>query len=77
MHEECGLEIENKDLQHRGILTFIWDDDKSSTAVPWEVHVFGVDTYSGKPHRTDEMDPHWFLPEDVPFDLMWADDRHW
>ena len=26
---------------------------------------------------TDEMAPAWFLPAQVPYDKMWADDIHW
>ena len=77
LYEECGLHVESQDLRHRGILTFIWDDDATTASMPWEVHVFSASVFKGKPTRSDEMDPRWFLPREIPFDLMWADDRHW
>ncbi len=39
--------------------------------------VFRVSAFEGQPVRTDEMEPLWFEPGQVPFEKMWADDIHW
>jgi hypothetical protein len=75
LHEECSLQVAAKNLIHRGILTFVWDDQLDS--LPWEVHVFAARTFTGTPKASEEMEPHWFSTNELPFDLMWADDKHW
>lgn len=44
---------------------------------PARAAVFYVAEFNGTPMRSDEMDPLWFAPEDVPFHQMWADDVYW
>lgn len=39
--------------------------------------VFRVSEFHGQPVTTDEMEPIWFEPQQVPFERMWADDIHW
>lgn len=41
------------------------------------VEIFSVDSYSGEITENDEMEPKWFRFEDIPYDSMWEDDRHW
>ena len=41
------------------------------------VHAFRADQHTGTPTETDEATPHWFSPDAIPFDDMWADDRVW
>lgn len=33
--------------------------------------------FEGEPHETDEAIPLWFPVEALPYDEMWADDKHW
>jgi hypothetical protein len=41
------------------------------------VHVFAAVSWTGVPAETEEMRPRWFDAAEIPFDEMWADDRHW
>ncbi len=41
------------------------------------IHVFRADDIEGDPRETDEADPLWVPIDAVPYDRMWADDRHW
>lgn len=41
------------------------------------IHVFRSDTLIGDPVETDEAVPHWAPIDQIPYDRMWADDRHW
>ncbi|MAS92701.1 MAG: NUDIX hydrolase [Verrucomicrobiales bacterium] len=39
--------------------------------------VFHGTEFSGIPTETREAKPEWFRFDEVPYDRMWADDRHW
>ncbi|MBI1755446.1 8-oxo-dGTP diphosphatase [Candidatus Azambacteria bacterium] len=71
LREESGIAPTN--ISQRGALTFVFTGDP----VALEVHVFAVGEYEGEPHETEEMRPQWFLHSEIPFDLMWPDDRYW
>lgn len=40
-------------------------------------YVFRAGGYEGTPAATPEADPFWQPVDDLPYDRMWADDRHW
>ena len=40
-------------------------------------HVFVASEFDGTPTATDEAIPRWTPIEEIPYDLMWADDRFW
>jgi mutator protein MutT len=40
-------------------------------------HVYTVTTWEGEPQETGEMRPQWFALQDIPYDIMWPDDRLW
>ena len=42
-----------------------------------EVNIFKADKFEGKPTESEEMKPQWFHVDEIPFDVMWPDDRHW
>ena len=42
-----------------------------------QVHVFLTKNWEGEPIETEEMAPKWFKIEEIPFDQMWDDDKHW
>ena len=71
LEEEAG--VTSGALERVGILRFNFDDQPK----PWEVHVFATDEIQGEPVETDEMAPAWWGYDEVPFDKMWADDKHW
>ncbi len=39
--------------------------------------VFTATGYEGTPTETDEATPLWTPLDQIPYDRMWADDRHW
>jgi len=71
MLEEVGLVAEQ--LEPFGVLEFSFQQNDETL----EVHVFRVLAYRGQPQESDEMAPRWFALNEIPFDEMWADDRHW
>jgi len=39
--------------------------------------VFLAHDFEGEPQETDEALPFWISLDAIPYDKMWADDRHW
>lgn len=39
--------------------------------------VFFADSHRGEPRDTEEAFPFWCAQEEIPFNEMWEDDRHW
>ncbi len=56
----------------RGELSFVFTDGYSL-----HVYVFLADGFEGTVGATEEADPFWCHLDDIPFDRMWEDDRHW
>lgn len=40
-------------------------------------HVFRAEDFEGEPGETDEAVPVWTPLDELPYDRMWEDDRHW
>jgi len=82
--EESGLVA--KTIVQYGVqyATFTERTDMSDLSAPADrarrrltIHLFRVDDFSGEPIETREMKPQWFAVDDIPYDLMWADDKYW
>jgi 8-oxo-dGTP pyrophosphatase MutT (NUDIX family) len=41
------------------------------------VHTFIAHQWQGEPTESEEMSPSWFAFNNIPYDNMWDDDRHW
>ena len=59
-------------IEDRGVLHFQFADGYSL-----ECAVFLAIDLDGEPVETIEAAPFWVKVEAVPYDEMWADDRHW
>ncbi|MCF7872337.1 alpha/beta hydrolase [Candidatus Woesearchaeota archaeon] len=66
-------EIENIELEQKGIIEF----DLPKEEKMLEVHVYEITNYEGTPKETEEMKPKWFNINEIPYDEMWPDDKHW
>jgi 8-oxo-dGTP diphosphatase / 2-hydroxy-dATP diphosphatase len=71
VQEECGLMLQ--DFEKRGVLEFEFQGQPEIL----EVHVFASQNFEGIPVESEEMRPAWFGIEEIPFDSMWPDDKHW
>ena len=69
--EEAGIVVEN--LEQFGTLEFSWEGKPEIL----EVHIFKVNEFSGEPEESEEMKPQWFKIDQIPYELMWPDDRYW
>ena len=41
------------------------------------VHIFIVNSYEGIEKETEEMSPKWFNTNEIPFNEMWDNGKHW
>ena len=71
VQEEVGLVL--KDFEKRGVLELVYQNDDTIH----ETHIFCARDFKGDPIETEEMKPQWFSIDDIPFDTMWPDDKHW
>ena len=74
LFEESGLSAREEDLECVALFDFQFPFDESLTHVSY---VYFLRTFTGIVEETDEMEPHWFKPEDVPYAHMWDGDRRW
>lgn len=69
--EETGAHASS--LEPAGSLRFHFVGDP----VVLRCHLFRGSAIKGEPKETEEMRPAWFSHSEVPYDIMWPDDRHW
>ncbi len=69
-HEELGIIV--LDATEHGELRFQFRDGLSLHCA-----VFRATDFEGEPRETDEAVPLWTPLDQIPYDEMWADDRHW
>lgn len=69
--EEAGIEV--RDVSKVGHIEFTFEGDP----VILDVHIFRATDFFGEPQESEEMKPAWFSLDNIPFENMWPDDRHW
>ena len=67
------VDIVPASFQKVGILEFSFAGDDELL----EVHVFRINSFTGTPIETEEMNPAWFEIAAIPFSQMWLDDKFW
>ena len=68
------ISITPDDPQCRGILRFYFG---KKAKADWYVYVFVAANFSGTPSESREAFPQWYPISEIPYDLMWEDDRYW
>jgi len=71
LYEEAGIMA--RAVEKRGVMDFTFE----VAVAPFAIHVFAVNSFAGEPRETGEMQPQWFALSEIPYEAMWADDRHW
>ena len=69
--EEVGITVSNLSL--RGILRF--HDIENGFDMLGYAFVAGL--FTGIPRKTDEANPFWCHRAEIPYELMWDDDKLW
>lgn len=72
--EETGLTVSN--LFYHGLMNF---HNNGKEEVDFMMHLFSTKSFSGKlKERSDDGgEVKWFRLDELPWNEMWADDRHW
>ena len=72
--EEIGVMINPIDMKKVGNIEFHFKDKPE-----WNqhMHIFLIRDWEGEPKESDEMMPKWYSYNDIPYDSMWLDDKHW
>lgn len=70
LKEEAGIEAE--DLALAGDLEFEIPGEETH-----HVQVYRARSFSGEVSESEEMKPEWFGLQEIPYQQMWAADRHW
>ena len=74
LREESSMIVDSEEAEKVGELTFYFPHKPEWNQI---VHVFSANAWTGEPKESDEMSPKWFGFKEIPFDKMWADDKHW
>ncbi len=74
IEEETGIVVGFDQLEKMGRIKFDFPAKPE-----WErlVHVYLLRDWEGDPIESDEIEPHWFLLQDIPYNKMWQDAQHW
>src|SRR3989344_4356994 len=72
--EEIGVAVETAGMKNVGNIEFYFKDKPE-----WNqhMHIFLVRNWKGEPKESEEMMPKWYAHDEIPFDSMWPDDKHW
>jgi len=70
--EEIGVDIINP--EKFGVFHFSFPHKPEFDQ---DVHLFVAKKWDGEPTESEEMLPKWFSFNEIPYDKMWADDKHW
>ncbi len=74
MEEEISVKAQTTDLESVGVIDFYFQGKPDWNQ---QVHIFFVKNWQGEPIESEEMKPQWYKHQEIPFDQMWCDDRHW
>jgi 8-oxo-dGTP diphosphatase/2-hydroxy-dATP diphosphatase len=70
--EEIGVTVKN--IKQRAVINFYFPSKPDWNQ---QVFVYLTSDWEGDPTESEEMRPEWYKKSELPFDEMWADDRHW
>jgi 8-oxo-dGTP pyrophosphatase MutT (NUDIX family) len=74
LEEETSIRVREDDLVRMAHLTFLFPHKAEWSQV---VHVFLARSWTGEAVVSREIMPSWFRVDEIPFERMWADCRHW
>lgn len=71
--EEVG--IVPTDYEKVGVVDCI--EYKDGEKIKMLFHLYRASEWTGELKETEEMEPHWFSVDKIPYDDMWEDDKKW
>ncbi len=74
LEEETGLKTNLDSMETLWVLQFRFLDKADWNQ---DVNVFKINSWQNEPIETEEMLPKWFNISEIPYDMMWEDDKIW
>ena len=68
------ISVTPKNIEVRAVLDFYFPHHPDWSQ---RVIVYFSENWDGEPMETEEMLPKWYKKDQLPFDSMWPDDKHW
>lgn len=77
MIRETREEVDVVPINHEkvGVIDFI--EYINEERVNLRFHLYIASEWAGELKETEEMEPHWFSIDNIPYDQMWEDDKQW
>ncbi|WP_028279763.1 8-oxo-dGTP diphosphatase [Arthrobacter sp. H5] len=72
--EEAGVVVREANLTRLGLIRWHFPAKPTQDMV---AAVFTAGEWTGDPAPSDEVDPHWYPVNDLPWTGMWEDAQHW
>lgn len=70
-YEESGLEV--RQLEPCGELRCFFEGKQEE----WIIYLFATSSFEGELRSSEEGIVRWFPIDELPYDEMWTDDKHW
>lgn len=74
LKEELGVDVAKEHLTQVGDIDFLFNERPEWNQ---KVNIFFVEKWEGEPQESEEMLPKWHHKNELPYDEMWIDDKHW
>ena len=75
--ETGGVVVASEHLKKVGEIDFYFPHVPKEKDFDQTVHIYIARKWLGEPKESEEMKPQKFSFSDIPYDSMWADDKHW
>ena len=72
--EEVGIKVKSCEKVAQVIFRNLYYKGEPETDI---MHVFISDDFEGEAATTSELTPEWFPIDQIPYDKMWGDAKHW
>ena len=77
MIRECEEEIGVRPIDYEKVGYLSFDEYYKGKKENVAFHLYIVSSWNGKLVESDEMKPEWFNIKQIPYDMMFPDDKHW
>jgi len=77
MVRECQEEIGVTPLEYHQVAINDFYELHDGVQSKLTAHTFICTKWQGTPIESEEMMPHWFSIDRIPYETMWPDDQHW
>ncbi len=77
MIRETYEEINVIPTKYEQVAKVVFDEVVKGEKTIVTMYIFVATEYKGQPKESEEMCPHWFDIDSIPYDRMFPDDKYW